>query len=260
MNTLVPTALVLDSPVATGALPVALVVALAAGFVSFASPCVLPLVPGFLGYVTGLSDVSLQERRRSRLVLGTLLFVLGFSVVFMAVGGIIATATLALREHLDLLTRVGGAVVIVLALIFLGVGERFGSQRTVATQWRAPAGLAGAPLLGAVFALGWAPCTSPTLGAILAINGPLGGDGSIVARGVLLAFAYSLGLGLPFLVIAGAYSRFGRTTWIHNHQKAIHRFGAGLLLVLGVLMLTGTWTEVTVWMQVHLTASFRTVL
>ncbi|MDQ2758572.1 MAG: cytochrome c biogenesis CcdA family protein [Actinomycetota bacterium] len=254
----------LESPVATGALPVALVVALAAGFVSFASPCVLPLVPGFLGYVTGLSDVSLQERRRSRLVLGTLLFVLGFSVVFMALGVVVSAASFALREHLDLLTRIGGGVVIVLALVFLGVGERLGSQRTVAPRWRAPAGLVGAPLLGAVFALGWAPCTGPTLGAILALNGPLGGDGGIVLRGVLLALAYSLGLGLPFLIIAGAYSRFGRTTWIHRHQRAIHRFGAGLLLLVGVLMLTGTWTEAIAWVQAHLfgasAGAYRTVL
>ena len=260
MNALSPTALVLDSPVATGALPVALIIALAAGFVSFASPCVLPLVPGFLGYVTGLSDVSLQERRRSRLVLGTLLFVLGFSVVFMALGVVVSAASFALREHLDVLTRVGGVVVIALALVFLGVGERLGSQRTLAPRWRAPAGLVGAPLLGAAFALGWAPCTGPTLGAILALNNPLGGDGGVVGRGVALALAYSLGLGVPFLVIAGAYSRFGRTTWIRRHQKAIHCFGAGLLLVLGVLMLTGTWTEVTVWLQVHLVGSYETVL
>lgn len=246
--------------IASGALPLAAVIALAAGFVSFASPCVLPLVPGFLGYVTGLSETSLEERRRSRLVLGALLFVLGFSLVFIVLTVVASAIGYTLREHLDVLTRLGGAVVVVLALVFLGIGERAGMQRTLTPRWRAPAGLLGAPLLGAVFALGWAPCTGPTLGAILALNAPLGGDGGIVGRGVVLAVAYSLGLGLPFLAIAAGFSRAGRGSWIRTHQKAIHRFGGALLLVLGILMLSGAWTDVTTWIQAHLVGGFETVL
>src|SRR6185295_17743420 len=114
------------STITSGALPIAVVVALAAGLVSFASPCVLPLVPGFLGYVTGLSDVALEQRRRSNLVLGALLFVLGFTVVFIVLVAVASAVSFALREHLDLLTRIGGAVVIVLALVFLGVGSGIG--------------------------------------------------------------------------------------------------------------------------------------
>lgn len=251
-----------DSTIATGALPVALVVALAAGFVSFASPCVLPLVPGFLGYVTGLSDVALEQRRRSRLVLGALLFVLGFAAVFIVVTALFASAvSLTLRSHLDLLTRLGGVVVIVMALAFLGWGARAGLQRSAVPRWRAPAGLVGAPLLGAIFALTWAPCTGPTLAAILALTTPLSaGDGG-VGRGVLLAIAYSLGLGVPFLLIAAGYSRAGVTSdWLRRHQRPIHLFGGGLLLVLGVLMATGVWNTWMVWMQTHLLTTFVPVL
>ena len=254
--------LVQDSTIATGALPLALVVALAAGFVSFASPCVLPLVPGFLGYVTGLSDVALEQRRRSRLVLGALLFVLGFSAVFIAIFALLASAlSLALRTHLDVLTRVGGVVVIVMALAFLGLGTRVGLQRSAAPRWRAPAGLVGAPLLGAIFALTWAPCSGPTLGAILALTTPLSADGGGVGRGILLAVAYSLGLGVPFLLIAAGYSKAGTASaWLRRHQRPIHLFGGVLLLLLGVLMATGLWNTGMVWVQAHLINSFVTAL
>ncbi|MEO7061482.1 MAG: cytochrome c biogenesis protein CcdA [Lapillicoccus sp.] len=250
-----------DSTIASGALPLALVVALAAGFVSFASPCVLPLVPGFLGYVTGLSDVALEQRRRSRLVLGALLFVLGFAVVFVAFTLIASALSYSLRAHLDLLTRVGGAVVIALAFVFLGVGSRVGLQRTVPVRWRAPAGLVGAPLLGAVFALSWAPCIGPTLGAILALTGPLSVTEGASARAVVLGVAYSLGLGIPFVLIAAGYSRASRTsTWLRRHQRAIHLFGGGLLLLLGVLMVSGVWVNLMTWTQAHLVGTFTTVL
>lgn len=245
--------------IASGALPLAVLVALAAGFVSFASPCVLPLVPGFLGYVTGLGDATLEQRRRSRLVLGALLFVLGFTLVFLALFVVASAVGYALRDHLDVITRVGGGVVLVLALVFLGMGSRWGAQRTLAPRWRAPAGLLGAPVLGAVFALGWAPCTGPTLAAILALQ-PLAAGAGVVGRGVVLAVAYSLGLGLPFLAIAAGWARMGKASWIRRHQKGIHLFGGALLLVLGLLMVTGTWTEVTTWVQAHLVGTFETAL
>ena len=251
----------MSSLVVSAALPLALVVALAAGAVSFASPCVLPLVPGFLGYVTGLSDVPLAHRRRSRLVLGALLFVAGFTAVFIALFAVASTLSYSLREHLETLTRVGGVVVILLALVFLGIGSPAGLQRSAVPRWRPAAGLAGAPLLGAVFALGWAPCTGPTLAAILALTAPLGADTGSLGRGVALAVAYSVGLGLPFVLIAAGWSVAGRTSaWLRSHQRGVHLFGGGLLLAVGVLMVTGLWTTLVTWLQAQLVGSFVTVL
>ncbi len=243
--------------IASGALPLALVLALVAGFVSFASPCVLPLVPGFLGYVTGLSDVALEKRGRGRLLLGALLFVLGFSVVFIAVSATASAVGAALFAHRLLLMRVGGVVVIALALVFLGLG----TQRTWQPSWRPAAGLAGAPLLGVVFGLGMSPCTGPTFAAILALTVPLSGGGSGVARGVVLAVAYSLGLGLPFLLIAGGYSRAGRASgWLRRHHRAIQVVGGVLLLAVGLLLVTGVWDTLTAQLQSRLVSGFETVI
>jgi cytochrome c-type biogenesis protein len=243
--------------IASGALPLAVLVALAAGFVSFASPCVLPLVPGFLGYVTGLSGVTLEQRSRGRLMLGALLFVLGFSVVFIAAAVTVSAAGTLLKEHQSLLMRLGGVLVILMALVFLGVG----GQRTFAPRWKPAAGLAGAPLLGMVFGLGWAPCTGPTFGAIIALSTALSGDQQVIARGVGLATAYSVGLGLPFLLIAGGYSRAGRASqWLRQHHRGIQVVGGALLLVVGLLLVTGLWEFVTVDLQTRLVDQFRTVL
>ena len=245
------------STITSGALPLAVLVALAAGLVSFASPCVLPLVPGFLGYVTGLSGVTLERQARGRLMLGALLFVLGFSVVFIAVAVTVSAAGALLKEHQSLLMRLGGVIVILMALVFLGIG----SQRTVQPRWRPAAGLAGAPLLGMVFGLGWAPCTGPTFGAIIALSTALSGDQQAMARGVGLAMAYSAGLGLPFLLIAGGYSRAGRASrWLRAHHRSIQVTGGVLLLVVGFLLVTGLWEVVTTAMQARLVDQFETVL
>ena len=243
--------------VTSGALPVAMAVALLAGLVSFASPCVLPLVPGFLGYVTGLSDESLADRKRHRMVIGSLLFVLGFTVVFMTttviVAGVVGTA---LIEHREALMRVGGVLVILMALVFIGAG----TQRELKLHVRPASGLAGAPLLGAVFGLGWAPCTGPTLGAVQVLAGATG-DGSAVTRGVVLALLYSLGLGVPFLLIAAGYERFGRVSaFLRKRQRGIQLFGGALLFVVGVLLVTGLWDSLTRHVQTTLVSGFQTVI
>jgi cytochrome c-type biogenesis protein len=241
--------------VTSGALPVAMAVALLAGLVSFASPCVLPLVPGFLGYVTGLSDESLEQRRRHRMVLGALLFVLGFTAVFILTTAFLAGVGAALVQHRDLLMRVGGVLVILMALVFLGVG----SQREVRIHRRPASGLAGAPVLGAVFALGWAPCTGPTLGAVTILATT--SDESAVRRGIILAVVYSLGLGVPFLLIAAGYERFGAVSaFLRRHQRGIQLFGGGLLLVIGVLLVTGLWEGITRSIQTMLVSGFVTVI
>ena len=243
--------------ITSGALPLAIMVALAAGFVSFASPCVLPLVPGFLGYVTGLSGGSLEQRSRGRLMLGALLFVLGFTVVFLAVAVTGSAAGTLLTEHQGLLMRLGGVIVVLMALMFLGSGRLV----AVHPRWKPAAGLAGAPLLGMVFGLGWAPCTGPTFGAIIALSTALSGDQHLIARGGGLAGAYSVGLGLPFLLIAGGYARAGRASrWLREHYRGIQIGGGLLLLGVGLLMVTGLWEIVTTSMQGRLVDQFRTVL
>lgn len=245
------------STIASGALPLAVVVAVAGGVVSFASPCVLPLVPGFLGYVTGLSDVSLQRRRRSRLVLGAFLFVLGFSAVFVAVFLTASALGTLLLQHQGLLMRIGGVVVVLLGLVFLGVGGQRGWQ----PRWRPAAGLAGAPLLGVVFGLGMSPCISPVLGSIATLSTTMSGDSGLIRRGLVLAVAYSLGMGLPFLLIAAGWTWASRASrWLRDHHRPIQVVGGVLLVVVGLLMVTGLWETVTTTIQSDLVQRFETVI
>lgn len=222
--------------VASGSMPVALVVALLAGVVSFASPCVLPLVPGYLGYVTGLTGVDLQRQRRGPMLLGALLFVLGFTAVFVGVT-VTASAGGALVRHQELFTRLAGVVVALLGLVFIGWSPL--GERRWQPSWRPAAGLVGAPMLGAVFAVGWAPCSGPTLGAVLLLATS---DGGGVSRGVVLATAYSVGLGVPFLAVAAAYGRASRVLAVlSRHQRGLQVSGGVLLVVLGLLMTSGLW-------------------
>jgi cytochrome c-type biogenesis protein len=218
--------------VVDGALWLAIPLALAAGLVSFLSPCVLPLVPGYLGYVSGVANGA--ERRRSRMVLGALLFVLGFSLVFIAVNFLGAVAGRFFLDYVDILQRVGGAIVIVLGLAF--IGQVTFLQRTVKPTWQPRMGLIGAPLLGVVFALGWTPCIGPTLTAVFALSSfdPI--------RAIVLAAVFCIGLGIPFVLVALGFGWVSASmAWAKRHVRAINIVGGVLLIVIGILLLTGLW-------------------
>jgi cytochrome c-type biogenesis protein len=223
----------------SGSMPAALAVALLAGLVSFASPCVLPLVPGYLGYVTGLTGVDLARQRRGRMMAGALLFVLGFTVVFVTTTSTLAGLAGVLVSNSDVVTRAAGVVVIALGLLF--VGWMPGGGRRLQPSWRPAAGLAGAPLLGAVFAVGWTPCIGPTLSAVLFLVTSEGGG---VRRGIVLAVAYCLGLGVPFVLVALGWSRASRLLGaLRRHQRAVQVLGGLLLVSVGALMVSGVWTS-----------------
>lgn len=234
--------------VASGPLIAALGVALLAGLVSFASPCVLPLIPGYVGYLGGVagspSGRKVSEPVTGRVALGSLLFVLGFTVVFVAFGVAFAAAGAWLAPYLDVIMRVAGVVVIVLGLGFLGYIPFL--QKEAKIHATPKFGLIGAPLLGATFALGWAPCMGPTLAAVLTLS--LGGANP--GRGALLAFVYCLGLGVPFIVLAIVFAKTSRTWgWLLKHRRAISKVGGGLLILVGLLLVTGVWGNLTALMQ-----------
>ncbi len=224
--------------VLSGSMVLALPVALIAGLVSFLSPCVVPLVPGYIGYVTGLSGVDLDDgrRRAGRVVLGSFLFVLGFSAVFVSLGALFGGVGENLKAHVDVLDRILGVFVIVLGLAFMGMVP--GLQREFRFHRLPAAGLAGAPVLGVLFGVGWTPCIGPTLGAVqsLAI------DSSSAGRGAVLTLAYCLGLGIPFIVVALLFRHaIGALNVVKRHYRLITLAGGGLLVVVGVLLISGLW-------------------
>ncbi|GAA0333840.1 cytochrome c biogenesis protein CcdA [Actinoallomurus spadix] len=242
------------STVTSGSLVMAVPVAAAAGLVSFLSPCVLPLVPGYLSYVTGMSGADLGERRRGRLVLGVALFVLGFTVVFVSAGLAFGGFGALLQRHADVITKVLGGVTILLGLAFMGFIP--GLQRTVKSSRLPAAGVAGAPFLGALFGLGWTPCIGPTLAAVQA----MAYTEASATRGALLSFAYCLGLGVPFLLTAVAYRKaLGAFGWVKRHYQAVTRIGGGLLVAIGLLLVTGLWSDLTVQLQSWV-SGFKTVI
>ena len=226
--------------VTDGSMLLAVPLAASAGVVSFLSPCVLPLVPGYLSYVTGLAGADLAEQHRGRLLVGASLFVLGFTAVFVPAGVLVGSAGAFLVEHERLLQQVLGALTVVLGLAFMGAVPLL--QRESRIHHRPAVGVAGAPLLGALFGLGWTPCVGPTLGAVLT----LGVTEGSAARGGVLAVAYCLGLGLPFVLTALAFRRaMGAFGWVKRHHLGVMRVGGGLLVAIGLLLVTGVWNDVT---------------
>lgn len=266
--------------VADGALWLALPIALLAGLVSFLSPCVLPLVPGYLGFIGGAvaprasatsADAAAAPSRsvpatggaregraaaapavavadeqpsRGRLLGGVLLFIAGFTVVFMAMNILGGAVGLFFLEYAEPITRVMGVVIIALGLVFIGL---FGfAQRTFKPQVRGNIGLIGAPLLGLALGIGWAPCIGPTLGAILAMSWNFGDP----VRAGLLGLAYSLGLGIPFVLLTLGFGWASRSVgFLRRHIRTVNIVGGVLLVVLGVLMVSGVWSALMAQLQ-----------
>ncbi|MET2010538.1 cytochrome c biogenesis protein CcdA [Microbacterium chocolatum] len=265
--------------VADGTLLLAIPIAVLAGLVSFLSPCVLPLVPGYLGFLGGAvaprprarvavgtsqssaggvtdaapdagapsprSDIAPEpDGSRGRLLWGVVLFIAGFTLVFVSIAMLGGTLGRFLIEYQDVITRILGVVIIALGLVFIGV---FGmAQRTLRPQVRGGVGLAGAPLLGIALGIGWTPCIGPTLAVILGMSF----DSGSVARGAVLGLAYSLGLGIPFVLLALGFGWATRSvSFLRRHIRTVNLLGGGLLIVLGLLMVTGVWTALMAQLQ-----------
>lgn len=256
-----------SSLVTDGPLLVAAAVAALVGLISFASPCVLPLVPGYLSYVAGLvgtgeaaaptdgaggtaTAVRTAVSPRTRMVLGAVLFVLGFTAVFVAFGTAFGGLGRLLLQHADLLNRIFGVITILVGLAFLGWLPLL--QRTARISARPAAGLAGAPLLGVVFGLGWTPCLGPTLSAVYS----LAFAEATATRGAVLGLAYCLGLGVPFVLVAlGARWAVGATAFLRRHARTVTRVGGAVMVIVGLLLVTGAWTEMMGWLRSWLAAT-----
>ncbi|UXY29125.1 cytochrome c biogenesis CcdA family protein [Streptomyces sp. HUAS TT20] len=249
MSALLPLAAELvgkNETVYSGALLLALPIAVLGGLVSFFSPCVLPLVPGYLSYVTGVTGTDLGEARRGRMVAGASLFVLGFTVVFVSGGALFGYFGQTLQEYKDTLSKVLGVLMILLGVFFMGLMPWL-TQREFRFHKRPATGLVGAPLLGALFGIGWTPCIGPTLASVVALSSQQASAG----RGAILTVAYCVGLGVPFVLTAVAFRKaLGAFGWVKRHYVWVMRVGGTMMIVTGVLLLTGAWDSLVSQMQI----------
>ncbi|WP_280382339.1 cytochrome c biogenesis CcdA family protein [Nocardia wallacei] len=247
---------------ASGPLVLALGACLLAGLVSFASPCVVPLVPGYLSYLAGLVGAEappvtaaeatgtrttlVEKAGRMRVAGAAGLFVAGFTVVFVLASVTVFGVIQTLNVNRELLQRIGGVVTIVMGLVFLGLIPAL--QRDTRMHPRRLTGVVGAPLLGAVFALGWTPCLGPTLSGVMAVSA--GTEGATAARGVVLTVAYCLGLGLPFVILAfGSASALRGVGWLRRNSRTIQVIGGILLVAVGIALVTGLWDQFVGWVR-----------
>lgn len=245
----------------SGPLLLAVGACMLAGLVSFASPCVVPLVPGYLSYLAGVvgaeapavtadqagaRTTKVRDDGRLRVAGAAALFVAGFTVVFVLATASVFGAISALAVNRELLMRIGGVVTIVMGLVFIGLIPAL--QRDTRPEPRRISSLAGAPLLGAVFALGWTPCLGPTLAGVISLAA--GTEGTTAARGVTLIVAYCLGLGLPFIVLAlGSAKALRGVGWLRTHARTVQIVGGVLLIVVGIALVTGAWDLFVSWVR-----------